>query len=431
MTHKALLAIAALVFAVLLARWFEEGDYYDPVRGRHHCAAPPSAIKDWSYTGRAGQSSDLANLDRWLQRHPDQMNRLFGAFCRTPLHTAARFGREDLAERLIAAGADVRTPDEPGGNTALHLAAQYGHAAVATVLVARGTDVNAATKHGRTPLHDAAFGLGGTSDLEGRLAVARLLISHGANVNARERGSGRTPLDNAASISGNRADGEQMTELLLAAGADARTADSQGGSSLQLAASQGHVAVVKRLLDGGADPNATDRDTTALGMAAFQGRTEVVALLLARGADANRSVPRSRLESNGVPLAMAFLSAPGSSTRGGGARRLQIARMLLDHGAEIDGRDPQGRTVLHGTASRGDVSAVELLLSRRAAIDPADAMGLTPLHLAVKEGHAAVAELLLSKGADVRVRARDGGSALDFAGHDREMEQLVRRHAKR
>ena len=60
------------------------------------------------------------------------------------------------------------------------MAAQYGQAAIATVLVARGADVNAATRFGRTPLHEAVDGLAGTSDLEGRLAVATLLISRGA-----------------------------------------------------------------------------------------------------------------------------------------------------------------------------------------------------------------------------------------------------------
>jgi ankyrin repeat protein len=427
----ALVAVGALIFAVLLARWFEEGDYYDPVRGRHHCAAPPPAVKDWSYTSRERQPDDLTNLERWWQQHPDQINRLFGAFCLTPLHTAARFGREDLAEWLIAAGADVRTPDEPGGNTALHVAAQYGHAAVATVLVARGADVDAANRHGRTPLHDAASGLAGTSDLGGRLEVATLLISHGANINARERGSGRTPLDNAVNTSVNRVNSERMTEVLLAAGADPRTADSQRESPLQLAASQGNLAVVQRLLDGGADPNATGRDTSALGAAAFQGHTEVVELLLAHGADANRSVPQSRVEGNGAPLAMALRLAPGPSTRAGDARRVQIARLLLDNGADINARDQERRTVLHGAASRGELWAVDLLLSRRAAIDPVDAIGVTPLYLAVKEGHAAVAARLLDKGADVHGRARDGTTIVGLARNDREMDQLVRRYTRR
>ena len=226
MIPRALVAVGALIFAVLLARWFEEGDYYDPIRGRHHCAAPPSAIRSWSNTSTTRRPDNLDNLDRWVQEHPGDLNRLFGAFCLSPLHSAARFGREDLAEMLIARGADVHTPDEPAGHTALHLAAQYGQAAVASVLVARGADVNATTKFGRTPLHDAVSGLAGTSDLEGRLEVVKLLISRGADVNARQRGSGRTPLDEAAS-SGNPVNKQRMTELLLAAGAEPGPADSR------------------------------------------------------------------------------------------------------------------------------------------------------------------------------------------------------------
>jgi hypothetical protein len=57
--------------------------------------------------------------------------------------------------------------------------------------------------------------------------VAKLLIAHGANVNARERGSGRTPLDDAVAASVNRDNSQRMTELLLAAGVDPRTGGSR------------------------------------------------------------------------------------------------------------------------------------------------------------------------------------------------------------
>ena len=199
----------------MLARFFEGGDYDDPARGRRQCATAPQAIERWSYTSRTRRPEDQAGLEQWLQKDPDQVNQLFGAFCHSALHTAARFGREDLAALLITRGANVSVGTEPRGETPLHLAAQYGQASVAAVLVSRGADVNAATTFGRTPLHDAAFGQAGTSDVDGRVEVAKLLISRGANVNARERGSGRTPLDQTTGTVGQ----ERVVTLLIEAGA--------------------------------------------------------------------------------------------------------------------------------------------------------------------------------------------------------------------
>ena len=137
--------------------------------------------------------------------------------------------------------------------------------------------------------------------------MVKLLLSRGADINAREVGSGRTPLDAAVASSVNPVNSRRMTELLLSAGANVDVRDSSGESALQLAASLGNVDVVRRLLDQGADPNALGRDTTPLGVAAYQGDPEIVALLLARGADPNRTVPGSRREGNGTPLSMALV----------------------------------------------------------------------------------------------------------------------------
>jgi ankyrin repeat protein len=429
MIPRPLLAIAALIVAIVSAWWFENGDYVDPVRNRRHCASPPDAIQAWSYNGRTPKPSDAADLERWLKGHRDEVNQKFGAFCLTPLHSAARFGRDDLARQLIASGADIKAGDEPGGNTPLHLAAQYGHVGVATVLVAAGADVNAGNKRDRTPLHDAVSGLAGTSDLEGRVEIVKLLLSRGAKVDARERGSGRTPLDEAAASSSDRANSERMTGLLLASGASVENADPQRPAALQQAAAQGNIAALRALLDEGADPNTADRDSTALATAAYTGHAEIVALLLARGADASRTITGSRLEGDGAPLSMALMPLKGSRDRD--AQSVKIAALLLDHGAAIDARDRQGRTALHRVAERGQLSAAQLLVSRRASVDLADAAGMTPLHLAVKEGHAAVAALLLERGADVLARAKDGTTVVERAAGDREMETLVRKYAKR
>ena len=221
-----------------------------------------------------------------------------------------------------------------------------------------------------------------------------------------------------------------MTELLLSAGASPRTvAPQRSETPLERASSSGNVASVRHLLDAGAEVNAAGRDATPLAAAAYQGHADVVMLLLERGADANRAVPDSRAEGNGAPLAMALMPRSGVP-QATDTRKLQIAGLLIDRGAAVDARDPDGQTALHRAASRGLLPAVDLLLRRRAAVNAADAAGITPLHLAVREGHAEVAARLLEAGANVRVAAKDGSTALDAAGGDREMEALLRRYAR-
>ena len=46
MIYKAFAAIGGVILVVLVARWFEEGDYFDPLRQRHHCGDVPSEIQD-------------------------------------------------------------------------------------------------------------------------------------------------------------------------------------------------------------------------------------------------------------------------------------------------------------------------------------------------------------------------------------------------
>ena len=88
--------------------------------------------------------------------------------------------------------------------------------------------MNAATTFGRTPLHEAASGLAGTSDVDGRVEVAKLLIARGANVNARQRGNGFTQLDETTGGTATSGANERLSRLLLEAGANPRTVTSQG-----------------------------------------------------------------------------------------------------------------------------------------------------------------------------------------------------------
>jgi uncharacterized protein len=107
----------------------------------------------------------------------------------TPLHLAAHFGHRQVAEALLAHGADVHARAANDlGTTPLLWAVMGQDVATVTLLLDHGADVNETTAAGSTPLHKAA--------VLGNVALVRLLLARGAKVNARNSG-GQTPLTHA------------------------------------------------------------------------------------------------------------------------------------------------------------------------------------------------------------------------------------------
>ncbi len=193
---------------------------------------------------------------------------------RRSLHYAAEAGQKEIAELLIASGADVNAkipvpwgPDRgpagkqrvwgedfhpetsrrrggwvvfgvPIGFTPLHYAALHGHKEVAEVLMANGADVNARDSSGQTPLHFAVAG--------GRKEIAGLLVSKGADVNARNN-SGETPLHLAVHNGRN-----EIAELLIAKGAELEAKDKNGNTPLQRAVHWKRDAIGEILRKAGA-----------------------------------------------------------------------------------------------------------------------------------------------------------------------------------
>jgi ankyrin repeat protein len=406
------------------------GDWYDPVTGRRVCGAAPSAIDYWASGRWIRRPEDRTDLEAFLARHPGAVNVQYGPFCETPLHSAARRGREDVAPVLIAHGADLRARDKHG-ETPIQVAATFGQARVMTLLLAAGANANAVAPKERPPLHSAVGGVPGASDAETGLAVTRLLLAAGADVNAKDPGDGRTALIDAIG-SGPRAgnvDNEPMVALLVEHGADVRTRDSQGNAALGYAAGTGNRRIVALLLDRGAG-----KDHAALGealsCAAYGGYVDVAVLLIDRGADVNwRYAGPLPLEWRALPLAVA-LTVARSREEPRMVRRREVALALLAHGADVGARNEAGETLLHAAVIDGDMAAVELLLSHGAAVAARDRAGFTPLHRAVQHGHVDAATRLIASGADVDAVATDGTTTLALASSDREMEALIRRHAK-
>ena len=99
---------------------------------------------------------------------------------------AAEVGNIEFVKQAIADGADVNAKGGQFGGTPLYDATWNGHKEVAELLLANGADVSAKNKFGFTPLHNAA--------MRGHKEIAKLLIAEGADVNAKTKDN-TTPLD--------------------------------------------------------------------------------------------------------------------------------------------------------------------------------------------------------------------------------------------
>lgn len=122
-----------------------------------------------------------------------------------------------------------------------------------------------------------------------------------------------------------------------------------------------------------------------LGLAAFFGHLSVVEYLLIQGAEVNAA---SKNELNVMPLHSA---AAG--------QHLQIARALLEQGANPNLRQAGDFTPMHSAAQNGQLEMILLLREFDADLSPKSTDGQTPLDLAQEKGHTQVIEILREYGA--------------------------------
>jgi ankyrin repeat protein len=94
---------------------------------------------------------------------------------------------------------------------------------------------------------------------------------------------------------------------------------------------------------------------------------------------------------------------------------LEVVRVLLEGGAEIEARILNNNTALHFAALNGCVDVCRLLLDWGAKVDNPRDRKYTPLLEAARGGHLSVVKLLVQRGADVRVRNVFGRNASEEA----------------
>ena len=164
---------------------------------------------------------------------------------------------------------------------------------------------------------------------------------------------------------------------------------------LSYAAAHGQIGLVQLLLEKGAEIEFPDKDGRApLQWAALNGHADVLLLLLTKVGS---------LDSDHVTITLLEAADRGQNN---------AVNVLLDKGANIQGSDQKGLTVLHMAASMEHESTIALLFNRGAQIDVQDDHGWTPLMWAVAVDNLSITTFLLEHGAKVNVKNKEGMTAL-------------------
>lgn len=188
----------------------------------------------------------------------------------------------------------------------------------------------------------------------GQSEIVSLLLDRGANVNAMTK-DGFTALVHALEKKHR-----DTANLLLERGANPTLEVGGSSPSLMYASRHGFLEIVQAILDRGGSLDATDSfGQHALWNAVVNNHAEVVTLLLERGSNANT------IGAGGESWTLLHNAAADDT--------LEIAKMLLDYGADIDFRiNGEGVTALQAALYKmGGLRVARLLIERGANIDGA------------------------------------------------------------
>jgi ankyrin repeat protein len=334
-----------------------------------------------------------------------------------------------LGKTGIPWNTDGEYTSKKGGQNALFFAVQKHDIASARMLLEAGIDVNQAAADGTTPLLAALYHwdppntvfipgkgapapAGSSQSMHSDLTMAEFLLDRGANVTVSDT-AGYTPLHAAALAIARaslgavfRAGGAYRgNPALLSLGPE----DRQASPDTIVSA----LAIVKRLLDSGADPN---RQT----IYATPG-------------------PAGDVRINPAPPGSSAFHIAGSSTN------VQLVKLLAEKGANANLLRKDGHTPFSVSVMAGNVDVVKEMVARGADLslryhpahkipDPEKPISLTRrdqtiMHLAALAGSLPVIEHLYSQGVPLMLKNSMGETPLALADHQERYREAIQREA--
>ncbi|KAK7991271.1 hypothetical protein PG988_000065 [Apiospora saccharicola] len=334
--------------------------------------------------GAHGDESSWLTLIEYIKAHYPEY-----PWCQQGRHVARAswLGLDRVLEALIECGCPLEEPDPINP---LRLAIRANKVTSVRILLEHKADPNLAHQHKESALHLAAK----SADPK----IVELLIRAGADLNSRD------DLHFSPVYKSSRWGNHATVKVLIAAGADLHISSSDdpevpGWSPLTAALAERHLDCARALLEVGADPNIMGPNGPALVYAAatqsldicrlgYKRRLEMAKLLLQLGANVNSSEPKSR-----SPLLEVFcIDDPD---------KLAIMELLLEHGADINHEDDEGFRPAHMAVSQPDTALVRRLLREEGLeLNCPRPNRWTPLKLAVQHADIEVVTMILDKGAD-------------------------------
>lgn len=285
------------------------------------------------------------------------------------LQMAAFLNDHPFVDLLLSRGTDVNAIGYYYG-TVLEAAARCGHISMVQKLLNAGAEVNVLESRWHTALRAALIG--------GHADVVEILLEHGADM---ELGRTSDEASETALQLGVKSGNLSTVKILLKHGANAVLDEPETLHPLILASKQGSVAMVKELLNAGAPVNIHGKkrshygsidaeDASPIHAAIFGGYLDVTRLLLSQGADIENSVEGAR-----TPLNVAAYKG-----------RADIVRLLLSVGASVI---DDGLALSHAVR-QGSIEIARELLAAGSKAEPM-------LALACRQGFLPMIELLLEK----------------------------------
>lgn len=392
----------------------------------------------------------------------------------TPLHIAARCGSKNIIDAYVEQGLDLNQVDI-FNNTAGHLAVLKGQKEFLEAWLKKGGDPKKSNRDGRTVMHLAAI-TGNTSivihllplknsiydtDAHGNLpihlaakkgsqVVVELLLTQEEQDNAKNPDP---PYERPKML--DKKNDDQKTPFFLACGnnrlnmalfflekrANRETTDIFGATALHVASQEGFVAVTRELLKHRAHIRCVDNEGEGcLHKAAFKAHEDIVDLLLQEDQAENLNRPESlsiiKMQdySGETPLHEVTKKNKGEDSASQ-KKRYNIAKKLIERGADPFKRDNEGNTPFHNMCAHGRLSQVEFVINNqgfysekvRDRLHKLNHKGRTPFFAACEAGEREVVKLLIQKGCSSHQADHEGIVPLHAAvvNYDEKMVQLL------